>query len=283
MRVVKRRNLLALCASLLLSGAFPASAAPTLASLDECADQYVLGLAERSRILALSDQSHYATSYFRDRAEGLRRVKPRLETLLALHPDIVVRSWGGDARLVQALQRRGVTVVNLDEVASYAQARDELFRIGKALDAKAGARIEAHNFDEALSQVRNIGRGRSVIYYTPAGFSAGPDTMTGDMLKTLGFRLITTQGGYFPISPERLIAMKPDVFALGFYDDPYAMRRVPGRQPLVRALIAKTPHFTLPAAALGCNGWFSVYALRDLSQTPIPTSLPTSLPARFRQ
>jgi len=270
--VDRLRNILALCA---ISFAFSALAdaaprLPTIASLDECSDQYVLGLVERDRILALSDQARYTTAYFRDRAQGLRRVKPRLETLLALHPDIVVRSWGGDFRMIQELKRRGVTVIDLNDVISYTQARAELLRVGVALNAEAGARIEAHNFDEALSNVRDIGHGRSVIYYTPSGFSAGADTLTGDMLKTLGFRLVAPQKGYFPISPETLIGMKPDVFALGFYDDLYAMRRVPGRQPLVRALIEKTPHFTLPQAALGCNGWFSIYALRDLSQIPVP-------------
>ncbi|MDI7774354.1 iron ABC transporter substrate-binding protein [Asticcacaulis sp. EMRT-3] len=246
------------------------SGAPTVVSLDECADQYVLGLVERNRILALSDHVRFGDSYFRDRAGNMRRIKPRLESVLALDPDIVVRTWGGDFRLIQALQRRGIKVININDVNSYVQAKDELFRVGKALDAEAGARIEAHNFDEAFSEIKPVGRGRSVLYYTPSGTSAGPDTMTGDMLLKLGFRLETQDKGYFALSPEVLLGMKPDVFALGFYNDRYAMRRVPGRQPLVRALIARTPHFTLPARALSCGGWFTIYDLRDLSQTPIP-------------
>jgi iron complex transport system substrate-binding protein len=270
--VAPLRKLLALCASfLMLSGAAPALArGPTLVSLDECADQYVLGLVERDRVLALSDHARYADSWFRDRAQGIRRVKPRLESVLALHPDMAVRTWGGDLRLIQELQRRGIRVVNIDDVQSFAAARAQLFKVGAALDAEAGAQIAAHRFDEALTDVRNIGHGRSVLYYTPTGTSAGADTLTGDMLTTLGFRLATTQKGYFSISPEALIAMKPDVFALGYYDDRYAMRRVPGRQPLVRALIEKTPHFALPDAAMACGGWFSIYALRDLSQETTP-------------
>lgn len=275
MRVASALKILALCATCLAPGAAQARdpapvSLPKLVSLDECADQYVLGLVERDRVLALSDHARYADSYFRDRAQGIRRIKPRLESVLALHPDMVVRAWGGDLRLIQELQRRGIKVVDIDDVQSYAAARAQLFKVGAALDAEAGAQIAAHRFDEALSQVRNIGRGRTVIYYTPSGTSAGPDTLTGDMLKTLGFKLAVTRSGYFSISPESLIAMKPDVFALGYYDDRYAMRRVPGRQPLVRALIEKTPHFALPDAAMACGGWFSLYALRDLSQETVP-------------
>lgn len=253
-----------------MAAAANAPRSASVVSLDECADQYVLGLVERNRVLALSDHAHLADSYFRDRAEGLRRVKPRLETLLALHPDMVVRTWGGDVRLIQELQRRGVKVVTIDDVSSYAQARTQLLKIGAELDAEAGARIEAHNFDEALSDIRDIGHGRRALYYTSYGISAGPDTLPGDMLRLLGFRLVAQGQGFFPISPEVLISMKPDVFALGFYDDRYSMRRVPGRQPLVRALIARTPHFSLPTDALSCGGWFSIYALRDLSQSEQP-------------
>jgi hypothetical protein len=38
----------------------------------------------------------------------------------------------------------------------------------------------------------------------------------------------------------------------------------------VRFLIKRTPHFSLPRDALACGGWFSVYALRDLSQETTP-------------
>ncbi|MEI9904942.1 MAG: hypothetical protein WDN06_13975 [Asticcacaulis sp.] len=118
------------------------SAAPTIVSLDECADQYVLGLMPRAQVLALSNHANLPDSNFRDRAKGLPRVRPSLEAVLALHPDMVIRTWGGDAKLIQALQRYGIRVIGINDVNNYAQARDELFRVGHELGQDASARIE---------------------------------------------------------------------------------------------------------------------------------------------
>ncbi len=238
-------------------------------SLDGCADQYVLGLVPRAQLVALSDRAALADSYFADRAAGVRRVKPKLETVLALAPDIVVRTWGGDARLLQRLQHYGIKVININDVHNYTEARDELFRVAEALDQPASAGIEAHRFDEAIAGIRPVGAGRTVLYYTPSGYSAGPDTMVGDMLKHLGFRLETQDKGFFYLSPEVVLSLKPDVFALAFYDDRFAMRRVPGRHPLVRAAIAAKPSLVIPARALSCAGWFTAYDLENLSQLPL--------------
>lgn len=256
---------LALMLGLLALWATGACAGPRIVSLDECADQYVLGLAPRADIVAVSDHAALYDSYFRDRAQGLLHVRPSLEAVLALHPTVVVRTWQGDARLLSALQRFGVKIININDVNTFSAARDELLRVGHELDEDASARIEIHHFDQAYDDVRDIGHGRSVLYYTPSGYSVGSDTLTGDMVRRLGFHMATQDKGPFYVSPEVVLGMKPDVFALAFYDDPFAMRRVPGRNPLVRAKIAATPHFTIPARAMLCSAWFSIYDLRDLS------------------
>lgn len=241
-------------------------------SLDQCADQYVLGLVPRNQILALSDRARLHDSNFRDRAEHVRRIRPQLESLLALNPDVVVRTWGGDINLIKALTDRHIKVLNINDIYSYDQAKPELLRIGHELDQVASAQIEARRFDQAMAAIRPVGKGRTVLYYTPTGYSAGPDTMVGDMLRRLGFRLETQDKGFFYLSPEVILSLKPDIFALGFYEDHYAMRRVPGRNPLVRARIASMPNFTLPVQMISCSGWFTAYDLAELSKSPLTGS-----------
>ena len=251
--------------------ALPAAAEPRrIVSLDMCADQYVLGLAPLADVVAVSDRATLPESWFRGRVGSIRKVKPKLETILSLRPTVVVRGWGGDVKLLQALQRYGIKIININDVSTFSTARDELFRVGHEMDEDASASIEAHDFDNAMDGLRDIGHGRTVLYYTPSGVTAGPDTMQGDMLRKLGFRLETQDKGYVYLSPEVLLSLKPDVFALGFYDDQYAMRRVPGRNPLVRAQIARTRHFTIPARVLACNGWYTAYGLQDLSMQGVP-------------
>jgi iron complex transport system substrate-binding protein len=241
-------------------------------SLDGCADQYVLGLVPRDQILGLSDRARLPDSYFRERAAAVRRIPPRLETILALKPDVVVRTWGGDFNLIKALEKHHIRIININDITSYDQAKPELFRVAGELGQQAGAGIEAYRFDQAMAAIRPVGQGRTVLYYTPGGYSAGPDTMVGDMLQRLGFKLETQNKGFFYLSPEVLLSMKPDIFALAFYDDRYAMRRVPGRNPLVRAQIAASPNFTLPRQTVACSGWFTAYDLKELSQSSLTGS-----------
>jgi len=250
----------------------PGGQPPKVISLDGCADQYVLGLVPRDQILGLSDRARLPDSYFRERATTVRRIQPRLETILALKPDMVVRTWGGDLSLIKALEKHHIRIVNINDITNYDQAKPELFRVAKELGQEAGAGIEARRFDQAMAAIQPVGQGRTALYYTPGGYSAGPDTMVGDMLQRLGFKLETQNKGFFYLSPEVLLSMKPDIFALAFYDDRYAMRRVPGRNPLVRAQIAASPNFTLPRQAVSCSGWFTAYDLKELSQSSLTGS-----------
>lgn len=247
--------------------AAPVCAGPRVVSLDSCADQYVLGLVPAADIAALSGRSRLPESFYRDRAVGVRQIRPDIEAVLALAPDIVVRTWGGDLKLIKKLQKNNIKIVNINNISSYNDAEGELERVGYELGREAQAGAEAARFRAALAAVRPVGLGRSVLYYTPGGFSAGPDTMVGDMLKRLDFRLESQDKGYFFLSPEVLLSLRPAVFALGFYEDRYAMRRVPGRNPEVAALIAATPHFSLPGRDIACGGWFTAYDLEALSKT----------------
>jgi iron complex transport system substrate-binding protein len=82
--------------ALALAFAMPAYAAPRrIVSLDYCADQFVLALADRDQIAALSRGSQRDDSYYRTRAAGIRQTRGTLEEVLALRPDLVIRNWGG--------------------------------------------------------------------------------------------------------------------------------------------------------------------------------------------
>ncbi|MCA8893462.1 MAG: ABC transporter substrate-binding protein, partial [Hyphomonas sp.] len=64
-------------------------------SLDYCADQYVLKLADREQILAISPDGDKEFSYMHEAAEDVPTVRPVAEDVLVLKPDLVVRAYGG--------------------------------------------------------------------------------------------------------------------------------------------------------------------------------------------
>ena len=102
--------LLALIAS---SVALATPPAQRVVSLDYCADQFVLKLLPRSRILAVSPDAEEHFSYMRDSANGIRKVRPVAEDVLVLGPDLVVRSYGGGPNAAKFFEHAGVSVLQI--------------------------------------------------------------------------------------------------------------------------------------------------------------------------
>nr|WP_303649470.1 ABC transporter substrate-binding protein [Asticcacaulis machinosus] len=202
-------------------------------------------------------------SYYREQARNIPRYRPSLEAILALKPTAVLRTWGGDARLVESLKNRGIDVIQIEDAADFSTARAELLRIGTRLGQPKKAGIEARRMDVAVAAISRQGRGRTVLYYTPSGYTAGPETWVGGVLKHMGYAVISSEDYYSYLSPELFVKLNPDVYALGFYEDKYAMRRVAGRHPLVRRKIASRETLVLPAPAIACNAWYSPVAVNE--------------------
>jgi len=85
----------------------PINPAPKIVSLDFCADQYALELLPRSQILALSPDALAKFSYHKDRAQNIPTVRPRAEDILALKPDLIIRSYGGGPRTAKMFEAAG--------------------------------------------------------------------------------------------------------------------------------------------------------------------------------
>lgn len=84
-----------------------------IVSLDYCADQFVLKLVDRDRILAVSPDADADFSYMRAAAVGLRKVRPVAEDALILEPDLIVRSYGGGPNAAAFFEKAGVPVLNV--------------------------------------------------------------------------------------------------------------------------------------------------------------------------
>ncbi|ESQ78220.1 hypothetical protein AEYBE204_15395 [Asticcacaulis sp. YBE204] len=231
-----------------------------------CADQYVLALLPKDRIAGLSLRARHRDSYFKARAEGLPLRRANLETLLMLKPDAVVRTWGGDAKLLKALEVRGIKIIQINEVGNFTQAKNEVKSVGQALGVAQEGVHQSSKMSAALDKVQKPSQMRRVLYYTPSAYSAGKSTWVGQLISATGNELVAEQDYFYYLSPETFLSARADVYALGFYGDAYAMRRAPGRHPLVRQRIAKSPHVTIPSPMLACSAWYSAFDLPKLAE-----------------
>ncbi|UDF02451.1 ABC transporter substrate-binding protein [Asticcacaulis sp. AND118] len=235
-------------------------------SLDMCADQYALALLPRAQILGLSPRAAHQDSFYRDRVRDIALRRPTLEALLALKPDAILRTWGGDAKLLQQAEKRGIKIIQINEVSTFAQAGFEVENVAAQLGVPQAGAGEAFRMKAALDRVPPPVKAHRVLYYTPSGFSAGPSTWVGQLVGATGHKLAASQDYFFYLSPEVFLKEKADVYALGFYDDAYAMRRSPGRHPLVRARLDKAKPVTIPSPMLACSAWYAAFGLPELAE-----------------
>jgi iron complex transport system substrate-binding protein len=251
-----------------LTLAAPALAAPRIVSLDQCADQYVLALAPRDEIVALSKRALDGDSHERDRAAGLPERRANLEAALAARPTIAVRYWTADARLPQALQRFGVKVVQIDEANDFAGVRANVRKVAAALGQPAAGEALMARMDAQLAASHGAWQGARALYLTPYGFTSGPDTLVAAMMSAAGLSPLANAPGYAPVRLEALVLNPPAALVLGFFQDLAGGRQhwtIAGNGYL-RGLVQQRAVASLPGRLLGCPAWFAAEGSLALAQ-----------------
>lgn len=237
-----------------LAVAAGAEAAPRVLSLDSCADQYVLGLARREAIVGLSTRADDADSRLRHLARGLPMRRIDLETVLSVRPDVVVRYWGGEPRLIAALQRRGVRVVTIPDATSFADVRATVRKVAAAIGQPARGEAAIVRMDAQLARASGAWKGARALYLTPGGLTAGPGTLMHAVLRAAGMTNAETRPGYQTVSLEQMALTPPKTVVLGFFDtfqlagDSWGA----GRHRVLQRIAETRSVASLPGALLGC-------------------------------
>ena len=238
-------------------------------SLDYCADQFVLKFADRSQILALSSQSQASHSYMREAAKGLPQVRSRAESVLALEPDLVVRTYGGGPDAARFFQASGTPVLQLAGADEYEGIRSNLRLAATGLGHPERGEAAVRQFDATLASAKRAGRPVEALYVTSGGVQAGADTSLGQMMATAGLAPYDPRHrGWSELPLEKLAAKAPSMVVTGFMGlgelslFPWSS----ARHPLVRQSLKSRPTVPLPGAVTACSGWFIADATLDMAK-----------------
>jgi len=245
-----------------------AHAAPRVLSLDSCADQYVMGLAARDSIVGVSTRADDADSRLRPLAKGLPKRRIDLESVLAARPDVAVRYWGGEPRLLAALERRGVRVVTVQDAGSFAEVRANVRAVAAAIDRRPQGEAVIAGMDARLARAAGAWRGERALYMTPGGVTAGQGTLIDAVLRAAGMTNAETRPGFQTISLEQMALSPPKAVVLGFFDtfqlsgDSWGI----GRHRVLQRTAATRQVASLPGALLGCPDWGAAEAVTLLAE-----------------
>jgi len=244
-----------------------------IVSLDFCADQYLLKLADREQILALSPDAEREFSFMRTEAKGLPTVRPLAEDVLILKPDLVVRSYGGGPNAGAMFERAGIPVLQVgwantvhgEDVGSIPSV---IIGVANGLGQSERGRQLAQEFTTRLSQLNDQASGKTALYMTPTGVTTGGKTMTHEMIEAAGLTNFMDQPGWHSLPLERLAYERPEMVATAYYDAKTNHENVwsPARHPIAKRELTETPRVDLEGAWLSCGGWFILEAIETLAE-----------------
>ncbi|VUX47070.1 conserved hypothetical protein [Candidatus Defluviicoccus seviourii] len=231
-----------------------------IVSLNLCTDQMALMLVPRETIRSLSYLAvRPDISAASDRAGGIPLNHGRSEEILPLHPDMILAGRYTSRPTVFLLKRLGYDVLDQDISRSIADVRERVREVGRALGraSEAEARVAAMDARLAALAARPGERRPTALYYQPNGYTAGADTLVGDVmahagLDNLGARARVQGHGRMPL--ETLIELQPEILIV---DDRKpqapALAYEALRHPALKAMIDRSVQVIVPTRLWICG------------------------------
>jgi iron complex transport system substrate-binding protein len=186
-----------------------------IVSLNLCADQLLLALADGAQIHSLSPLARDPDISFLARDAGtLPANRGRAESVLFAGPDLVLAGrWGAPGQRA-FLERHGIDLLLLEPWRDVEQGRAEIRAVAARVGHVPRGEALVASIDAALARTGGIvPAGRRILTLYRRGWVPGTESLTGELLRHMGFTLHEEalglgQGGMARL--ESLVANPPD-------------------------------------------------------------------------
>lgn len=252
--------------------AHAAEAGPSVASINLCADQLLVHLADPGQIMGLSPYARDPRqSGVADRARAFPLLTGTAEEVLVLKPDLVLAGRFTKRATRDLLKAHGLRVVELDAVRSIEESNRQVEQVGRLLGQEARAASLVRRVDEAALRARAAAGAepRTALPLQRRGWVSGGSSLMSSLLATLGLRN-TAQGGTRALggfaSLETIVALRPDllvVSALGSGPEDQGSALL--MHPALTGLYPPSHRITIPDRFVNCGGPGLVEALDHLA------------------
>jgi iron complex transport system substrate-binding protein len=269
------RGLLAI--PLLLAGAgalwaaVPASApkAPAtpkrIVSVNLCADQLVLALADRGQIAGLThNAADPELSAAAAKARGLPLLGNSAEQILAIGPDLVVGMPASRSAALAALPGRTYPLLDLDTADRLGQIYTSIRATAKAVGHADRGEALVAKMERELAGLPKPGRGRVAAYYQRRGYMTGTGTLIDELMTRLGLVNLAGKLGKPPLSQlslEEMVAAQPDFLIVESATDTITDQ---GSEMLHHPALKNIPRISIPQAWTVCGSPEYTVAARSI-------------------
>ncbi len=261
------------------AGAPAPAAAPRpparIVSLNLCADQYLLALADPAQIVALT---RFARDPNMSAAANAARTMPvsrgSAEDVLMLRPDLVIASPFRRQTVTAVLAGRHVDTLDLPPADSYAAIVRQVRQVAAAIGHPDRGETLIRRMDTALARLpRAPGGSHTAAYYQRRGFLTGTGTLVDELMQRLGLANLATRLGkpaLSQLSLEQMALARPDYLIVESATDHVTDQ---GTEMLHHPILDGIPRLRIPEAWTVCGGPAYVLAAQSLAaqlRTPRP-------------
>ena len=260
-----------LLAALLFGGA-PAWAKPErIVSMNLCADQLVMMLADRDRIASVSYLAANPTaSALAAEADGITLNHGLAEEILPMEPDLVLAGTFTTRPTVFLLRRFGYPIVELPVASSLGDIRSSIRVVAEAVGEPARGEALIADFDRTLQAVPATDSKPPplAVLYWANGFTSGENTLANAAVEAAGFRTLGRAlglNGTAQLPLETLLNANPDVLIVGRKRDDPALANEVFRHPALDRAFAGRPMISVPDHLWICGTPFVAEAVARLA------------------
>jgi len=246
-----------------LTGAAP-SPPKRIVSLNTCADQYVLALADPGQIAALSPYGHDPElSAAVNKARGFRTLRRPAEEVLAIRPDLLIGFPDGAGGVVGAPSGRW-RKLGLASADSFAAIREQIRRVAVAVGhLERGERL-IRAMERDLAALPRARRGGVAAYYQRRGYMTGTGTLVDELMRRAGLTNLAAKLGKPALAQvplEEMIAARPDWLIVEAGSEKVVDQ---GTEMLHHPVLRSIPRIRVPQAWTVCGGPAYVEAARSI-------------------
>lgn len=217
------------------------AAAKRVVSLAPANTEIVYSLGELDRLVGVTTYDDYPAE-----VQGIEKVgdftTPNLEAIAAARPDLILLTGGVQADVVGRLEGLGASVLVVDP-KDVDGVYSGITLIATALGVPAKGTQVVDGMKRDLADIeRSVSTEKPVTCFVEIGwnplFTAGPDTLIGDVVKRAGGANVVTEKGYVGYSAEQLLKDQPRVYlgTKSSVGDPFTIDRRPGYRSLVAVI-----------------------------------------------
>lgn len=237
-----------------------------IVSLNVCADQYLLALADREQIAGLTPNvKNPELSAAAAQVKGLHVLGQSAEEILEIDPDLVVGMPARGSAVVTALGPQDYRLFDLADAENYAEITVQMRRIAAAIGQRERGEAVIADMERQLAALPRAGAGRVAAYYQRRGYLTGTGTLVDDLMQRTGLVNLAQRLGKPTIahlSLEELVAARPDFIIVESATDRVMDQ---GTEMLHHPALRDIPRIRLPQAWTVCGGPAYVRAARSLA------------------